>query len=628
MLATYGEELLNPYHPSCAQSVQVYLKALKEGKTPVLPDRVQCTKEFAALSWLWLRENSGAAADHVFFLRTYPDWPDRQGIQMQAELSLAKGSSSEEILQYFKEFGGPLTAEGAFAYARVALKLSQQERNRILGLIWQSVDFLPKDTVLFFRHYKKYLSAEDCQKRIDRLIEQKNFYGLEALKPLVSKRSIQGIDFFLRLLKKKSISKKQFLALPIVYQKNPGLLYHLILIQAKKGNKEWALQLFRQALKNKFFEKKPILLRKLRNYFGRSLVFEKKYQEAFQALTEESAPAEKECFVEYVEGEFLAAWIALRKKDQISLAYNKFQSLYREVKTPISSAKMAYWCGICAEKRGLKKEARAWFSKGSSFFWTYYGQHCLRKLDKKISFATTEIGRPVSENFVMPLQWQVLDFLAAYVPEEVRSFFLHICKNLSLEEARIFFPWASQNKVLSRHIVLGSKYAGKTGNIFMKEIYPMVPVESFVVRYSNLTPQLILSLIRQESGFDERATSGANAKGLMQLIFSTAHATARKMGISLKEEHLIGHPQLNVALGCFHIAELLSRYEGNVPLALAAYNAGSKNVAKWIKVFGVPRQGEQVLDWIEQIPFDETRTYVQRILETVPIYAWRIQEST
>ena len=132
---------------------------------------------------------------------------------------------------------------------------------------------------------------------------------------------------------------------------------------------------------------------------------------------------------------------------------------------------------------------------------------------------------------------------------------------------------------------------------------------------------MVHSIARQESQFDREAISSAGARGLMQLMTPTARQTATKMGLPWSVERLTSDPAYNMTLGSAYFAGLLDRYGGNHVLAVAAYNAGPGNVSRFIAANGDPRlPGVDVVDWIESIPFSETRGYVQRVLENAVVY--------
>jgi soluble lytic murein transglycosylase len=135
-----------------------------------------------------------------------------------------------------------------------------------------------------------------------------------------------------------------------------------------------------------------------------------------------------------------------------------------------------------------------------------------------------------------------------------------------------------------------------------------------------LEPALVFAISRQESNFDPLAVSSARAMGVMQLLPSTAQQVARRLGLRHATPMLTQDPAHNMLLGAHYAAEMLARFGGHPVLAAAAYNAGPARVDQWLGTYGDPRNGADLLDWMEQIPFAETRNYVQRVIENVAVY--------
>jgi soluble lytic murein transglycosylase len=139
-----------------------------------------------------------------------------------------------------------------------------------------------------------------------------------------------------------------------------------------------------------------------------------------------------------------------------------------------------------------------------------------------------------------------------------------------------------------------------------------------------LEPAVVNAIARQESNFDPEAVSPANARGLMQLLPATAAGVARKLGLPHQPGWLTSDPAHNMRLGSQYLADQMARFGGNLALAAAAYNAGPGRVQEWLGTYGTPGDGGlDVIDWIELIPFTETRNYVQRVVENVMVYRAR-----
>jgi soluble lytic murein transglycosylase len=152
-------------------------------------------------------------------------------------------------------------------------------------------------------------------------------------------------------------------------------------------------------------------------------------------------------------------------------------------------------------------------------------------------------------------------------------------------------------------------------------LFPMRPLPAGL----GAEEALLLSVMRQESAFDPAAVSSAGARGLMQLMPATAKSVAKRNGFTYQRDLLIDDPDYNIRLGSAYLTSLLSDYGGSYVLALAAYNAGPNRVRQWIADHGDPRSPNvDVVDWVERIPFSETRNYVQRIMETLTFYRHRL----
>ena len=134
---------------------------------------------------------------------------------------------------------------------------------------------------------------------------------------------------------------------------------------------------------------------------------------------------------------------------------------------------------------------------------------------------------------------------------------------------------------------------------------------------SGLPPTLIYGLLRQESLYRADAVSKANAYGLTQMLIETATRTARKWARSVPNREALFDPATNVPLGAAHLRDLVDRFKGQTPVAIAGYNAGPNAAARWLPAQPLPAD-----IWIENIPFNETRLYVQRVLWHSLVFAW------
>jgi soluble lytic murein transglycosylase len=180
----------------------------------------------------------------------------------------------------------------------------------------------------------------------------------------------------------------------------------------------------------------------------------------------------------------------------------------------------------------------------------------------------------------------------------------------------------------ARIALAAGKAALRRGLPIVTLAYPVNGVPEFVALANSATRPLVLAIARQESAFDATARSPAGAFGLMQMIVGTARNAAQRAGVVYDEARMKSDPAFNAQLGAFHLGQLLGEYRGSHILTFAAYNAGGGNVRDWIKAYGDPRDARvDPIDWIERIPFTETRNYVQRVAENLHIYRARLGDS-
>ena len=155
--------------------------------------------------------------------------------------------------------------------------------------------------------------------------------------------------------------------------------------------------------------------------------------------------------------------------------------------------------------------------------------------------------------------------------------------------------------------------------------FPLSGVPQFAPLVGSADLPSVYAVARQESEFARQAASGMGAKGLMQILPSTAQDAARRAGVPFNAARLVADPAFNVQLGAAYLGQMIADQGGSVALALAAYNAGAGRVAQWIAAYGDPRTGKaDPVDWVERIPFDETRDYVERVSENIGVYRARL----
>lgn len=330
------------------------------------------------------------------------------------------------------------------------------------------------------------------------------------------------------------------------------------------------------------------------------------------------------------EGEFLAGFLALRRLDQPSQALAHFARLAEGSSSVITRARGAYWEGATLASMGNAAQAQAKWREAATLPVTFYGQLASLALGESPAQLATRIaaaGTPA------PSQEAAAHFLGR---EMVRAA-IALGDLGQSDRARIFLlrleelaaapgdHWlaARLGVALGRpdHAVWVARRAGADGLMLLEDGWPT----PYPAPDEGAEPALVHAITRQESNFDLSAVSSANARGPMQLLPTTAASVARRLGVPHTTAMLTTNAAHNLRLGSAYIGGLLDRFGGAMPLAAAGYNAGPGRVDQWVVTYGDPRapDGPHVLDWMEQIPFGETRNYVQRVIENVVVYRAR-----
>ena len=325
------------------------------------------------------------------------------------------------------------------------------------------------------------------------------------------------------------------------------------------------------------------------------------------------------------QAEWLAGWIALRFLEDPAIAFQHFATLFEGVRYPISVARAAYWCGRAAAANGDAPLATEWFERAASYTTTYYGQLAAAEIAprKAMALPPMPVATEADVKHVEGLEiYQVARALANLGHADLIDRFVEKLGLMATTAGEHLLVAKTALDAARRDLsVKSARRSSWSGVPLIAYGYPLTPVSE--TRMTINDKALILAMIRQESGFDGSAISRSGARGLLQLMPATARAVARKLDMTYSKTRLLSDRDYNITLGSGYLAELLDDFDGSYVLALAAYNAGPGRVKSWIRTHGDPRDTSvDVIDWIELIPFDETRNYVQRIIEAVPVYRY------
>ncbi len=319
-----------------------------------------------------------------------------------------------------------------------------------------------------------------------------------------------------------------------------------------------------------------------------------------------------------LEAEWHAGWIALRFLDAPERALPHFARAAALAETPVSIARASYWQGRAFEALGDAAAAEAHYRRAAERHVAYYGQIARARLglkDVPLNTIAPAADRPSEALEALRL------LRRAGADAQARTLALDLARTLDDPAALQHAAETVRDAADSRFLVNFGKAAIHRGLPLERVAFPVCGIPEFGMHQMRVELAMVFAIARQESAFDPAAMSHAGARGLMQMMLPTARETARRFGYGFDAGRLTRDAAYNAQLGAAHLADLLRDWRGSYILAFAAYNAGSGNVKDWIEAYGDPRRPEvDPIDWVERIPFTETRHYVQRVMENLQIY--------
>jgi soluble lytic murein transglycosylase len=405
---------------------------------------------------------------------------------------------------------------------------------------------------------------------------------------------------------------------PASLRDDPGLLFERIHAERHADHIDEAAKLMLAAPRDAEKLANPDEWWTERRLLARKLLDAKDFPRAYRLCAEHSAVSTEA----RIEAEFHAGWIALRFLDDPALAAPHFETMALLAHKPHSISRAAFWRGRVAEARG--EDARRFYARAAAEGETFYGQLARAKLgDEAVVLRAPAVA---AEGAARGETVRAAELLFALGEKDAaRQLALESVHVLSAPEQMAALAQVIEQNGDAHTALIAGKEALHRGMAIDSLAYPVNGVPDYVALANSVSRPLVLAIARQESAFDTSAHSGAGAFGLMQMISGTARNAAHHAGVVYDEARLKSDPAFNAQLGAFHLGQLMGEYGGSHILTFAAYNAGGGNVHDWIVAYGDPRDPKvDPIDWIERIPFTETRNYVQRIVENLHVYRARL----
>jgi soluble lytic murein transglycosylase len=472
---------------------------------------------------------------------------------------------------------------------------------------------------MILERYGGHLRRQDHEQRLDRLLWDGAAGAARRMLPLVDARRRALAEARLALQAGGKPADRAIRRMSAEVAADPGVVFERIRLERRRGRHGTARALLLSVRQE---PTRPDAWWAERGYHARAALDARDAGTAYRLAAGHRLPEG----AAMAEAEWLAGWLALRFLDRPGDALRHFERLFEGVSTPLSRSRAAYWAGRAAAAAGRPEEARGWLERASRWPATWYGQLAAAELGRTpaLHHGPPPIEPALRQAFAGKELVRLAEaFCRAGVATEAGPPIRRLAEEAENDPARLSL--ALELAVRCGRLDLATALGRgpvRDGRVDPLLAFPVPRLDGFLGSPSGEPePALLLAVARQESQFDPRAVSPAGARGLMQLMPATARAVARELAIAYRPEALLAEPAFNLRLGAHYLGRQLERF-GEPALALAAYNAGPGRVEAWLAQYGDPRgRGRHALvDWIERIPFRETRNYVQRVLEGAEVY--------
>jgi len=551
------------------------------------------------------------------FIEANPEWPGQKALRKHVEEALA-GETDAAAAEWFKRYP-PVSPTGKIREAEMMINSGDLEGGTAaLRATWIALDFGPLDEKNFFARFSASLRPEDNAQRTDRLLWDGQSEAAHRMLAVLPPDYRLLAEARLALAAQAANAEALVARVPARLRSNPGLVFEQLRWRRKKDMIDAAVQIL-LAQRNDLV--RPAAWWAERQTIARRVLAGGNAELAYR-IVEQHGLIEGNAFS---EAQFLLGYIALRYMKQPARAFEHFSLILTRVDTPYAKSRAGYWGGRAAEAQGKSELAAKWYAAGADHMATFYGQLAAHQLGHDAP------PRPVPEP--VPDAAELAQFDNDEVVRATRIFFelgdqthgkmflLHMANHAKSPARLAMLANLAETSGRIDLAIAVAKRAIEAGTPLMIHGYPVTTIPSG----GTAEHSLLFAIMRQESAFERDAVSRVGARGLMQLMPATASSIAGKMQLPFSADRLTADGIYNVLLGRAYLESLIDDFGGSYALAIASYNAGPSRVRQWIRDYGDPRGGSiDMVDWIEMIPINETRNYVQRVLENLQIYRGKV----
>ena len=575
------------------------------------------------IEWHRLRAGMGSADDVLKFLNRRPDWPGLAFLRRKSETAVA-GAGNGAVLEFYVS-APPQTAEGVLSYAKALIatgKRGDAEANLVAA--WRTMPMGSGLQESYLKEFSKLLKPHHAA-RLDRLLWDDHLVSSKRMLSLVPNGDRKLAEARIALQERSPGVDAKIEAIPANLRNASGLAHDRFNWRDRKKRREDAIKLMLERSASASGLGEPEQWARRRRDLVRQDMRDGNHQRAYQLAARHFTTPE--AGYNYSDLEWLAGYIALRKLNDPTSAVQHFLRFIDSIETPISIGRGGYWLGRAYAALDEPDKAHEAYALGANYQTSFYGL-----------LAAEQIGRPFDPALKNPPSvpsWKQAAFTKSSVTKAAlmmidadeldlaERFLTHLVEELDEVQARQLGLMVVE--MGHAHLaVMISKRAARQSMELHGAYFPLHAVSK---KRLPMAMEMVLAISRRESEFDHQVISGAGARGLMQVMPATAKLVATELGILTKHatSRLTAEWDYNAKLGANYLAGLAGKFDGNVVMMSAGYNAGPGRPIAWMERYGDPRDGTpDIVDWIEHIPFNETRNYVMRVTESLPVYRARL----
>lgn len=573
----------------------------------------------------------GAAppAEIARFMRDNPDWPNQALLTRRRQQAIAADTNDADVLAQCDAADRPTEAD---ALVRCAEALAAAGRTADAAndarQAWLTGVTDPAKEITFLSRWSGVITPDDQWQRFRRLTWHQTPAASRQAGRLDTNHE-KTAQAWLALLHNDPQAKARVTALPPEARSEPGMMLDYARWLRRQNHQDDALAVWKSAGTVAQTMARDTAPDELPLFWGERETLARELLQAGNAagayaLVADPGPIGR---LQMLDADFLAGFIALRRLNDPASAIRHFSDLAGASPAAITRARAYYWLGRARAAAG--QDPKPAYEEAADWPTTFYGQLAALAMGETPAALAQRIealrdpswSREAALDFTTHEMVRAAAWLVAWgEPFRARAFLLRMDELAQQADTRVLAANFALRVGLPDMAVFIARRMGSSGLMLPQAGWPM----PFVPPPGSLDPAVTFGIMRQESSFDMGAVSPSGARGLMQLMPFTAEAVAKQLGVATSLVSLTTDPAHNMQLGTAYFEQMLQQFAGSLPLAVAAYNAGPDRVQEWLTQNGDPRPGAaqhvDMLDWIEQIPFAETRNYVQRVLENVTVY--------